>query len=356
MPNSSNVGCARGSRQRVVRKVCSSSCLLATIGVLLISGAFAQTAQTPQAQSLGENNYPRLGIATDANLCVIRVQYGSPSQRAGLAVGDRLLSVDGRDVARMDGATRARCLVGQPGTVVHLSLERAKKLYAVDITRSGAQPPVADTQSAAGKSNESPSSASLGSAGLDQRFITVLRHTSNTDEVVRQVLNGLALLPDSVKTNLLDHGVTIGITPTRKELIGSKGGACYQIETKRVVVPEWNDYTNSLMETNMLGRLLLLHELGHAYDNVNGRISFGPEFQGMYHEEERNVPADKRKLLAYFLDEGDNSEQDVRPHRPPEECFASLFASKYAKGNFPRLTALKECFPRCAAFVARLRP
>jgi hypothetical protein len=321
-----------------------------------MSETFAQDERNPPAPSFGVNNYPRLGIATDANFCVSRIQKGSPSQRAGLAVGDRLLSVDGRDVARMDGATRARCLVGQPGTVVHLSLERAKKLYAVDITRSLVQPPVADAQSAAGKSDKPALVASRGASALDQRFIVVLRHTSNTDEVVRQVLNGLALLPDAVKSNLLNHGVTIGITPTRQELLGSRGGACYQIESKRVVVPEWNDYTNSPLDTALLGRLVLLHELGHAYDNVNGRISFGPEFQDMYHQEERNVPADKKKLLAYFLDEGDDSEQDVRPHRPPEECFASLFASKYAKGTFPRLTALKECFPRCAAFVARLRP
>ena len=191
---------------------------------------------------------------------------------------------------------------------------------------------------------------------LDQQLVVVHRRTAETDEMVQQVYKALALLPDTVKQNFRDNGVTVVVTPTMSELTGGRGGACYQIEAKRVVIPVWNDLTNSPIPKQMIGRVVLLHELGHAYDHTNGRISLRPEFLGIYNAEESKVPADKRKLLAYFLEGQEESSAEIRPHRPPQECFASLFASKYARGNLPRLATLRECFPKAAAFVANLRP
>ncbi len=183
---------------------------------------------------------------------------------------------------------------------------------------------------------------------LDCQLIKVQRNSEQADQMVPYVMQGLALLPDAVKKNLIDKGVTIAVVGSRK------GGACYDIQSKRVVIPAWNETTNSAVDKQRISSITLLHELGHAYDHANGRPSFSATFYSLYDAEVKLVPATKRKMLAYFL-EGETA-PGASPHRPPQECFASLFASRYVRQNFPRLKTLKECFPRCAAFVAELRP
>jgi hypothetical protein len=101
-----------------------------------------------------------------------------------------------------------------------------------------------------------------------------------------------------------------------------------------------------------------LHELGHAYDFTNGRISASSEFQDSYNEEASRIPPEKRQQLIYFLqpEDGVNVPTNTPPHTPAAECFASLFARKYLKGNDKLLDALQTSFPKTFTLVQGLRP
>lgn len=188
-------------------------------------------------------------------------------------------------------------------------------------------------------------------SALVEQLITVKRHTDHTEEVVQLAREQLALLPDAVKRTLVQYGIKIVIAPTRKEVLGTSGGACYDIKSKQVVFPEWNDLNHTFFMNQVNRRAVLLHEVGHAYDQASGRISFTPEYLQLYSLEEHSVPTGKRKLLAYFLEGGEKNETEPTTHRPPQECFASLFATKYIKEELPRLTALKNCFPKTREYV-----
>ncbi len=190
---------------------------------------------------------------------------------------------------------------------------------------------------------------------LDDQLIVVKGHTQQTEQVVQLVREQLALLPDLVKTKLIAYRVTVVIAPFRKEVLGTAGGACFDIKSRQVVLPERNDLNNTFFMKQGNRRAVVLHEIGHAYDHASGRLSFTPQYLQIYSPEERNVPANKRKLLAYFLESDMNGQPNAdsggRPHRPPQECFASLFATKYINQDLPRLSALKACFPRTCNFV-----
>ena len=294
--------------------------------VLSLTAAFclsavSATAQADSNQSNSFNdelNYPRLGISTNHNLQIVRITDGSPAAKANLLIGDTIVSIEGQKVATMDERSRRRSLVGQSGTLAHLGIERAGKSYAVTIVRAAPLPAVSQNRtqrapgiSTADQASQPTSSAPLKPTGLDDRLITVQRRTKDTDEVMQQLLKGLSYLPDSVKLNFIDNGVKVVETPSRFELIGT-----------------------------------------------HGRLSFQQQFLDLYNAEADKVPADKRKMLAYFLEDESSGENagKMAPHHPPEECFASLFAAKYYKGQDKRLEALKQNFPRTSAYVESLRP
>lgn len=51
--------------------------------------------------------------------------YGAPAMKAGMRHGDVILSVDGKDVTKLSGSTEvSKMLRGQPGTDVHVKLQR----------------------------------------------------------------------------------------------------------------------------------------------------------------------------------------------------------------------------------------
>ncbi len=53
--------------------------------------------------------------------------------RAGLAPGDELLLVDGRDARAMDDPELRRALQGEPGTVVHLTAQRGEAVVRASV-------------------------------------------------------------------------------------------------------------------------------------------------------------------------------------------------------------------------------
>jgi hypothetical protein len=317
---------------------------------------------------LAENSYPRLGITVNRDMSIDKLQDGSPAQKARLLLDDRIVAIEGRSVKQLSARERVQMLVGQPGTICHISIQRGERNYTVAIRRVSPSPKaplpkisVPSNDLKITRSNECGVTTAkkeqevIQANSLDTDFVTILRQTENTSDIRQRVLYGLSFLPENTKRALRDQGVSIMITPSREELDGTKGGCCYQVRNTRVVIPEFNDRDNRPINKQRLP-ISILHELGHAYDHTNGVISNTAQFRALYDEESQKVPAENRKLLAYFLEDESSKETAMPVHQPTEECFASLFARRYYRGNDKLLDTLQASYPRAAAFVQSLHP
>jgi hypothetical protein len=94
---------------------------------------------------------------------------------------------------------------------------------------------------------------------------------------------------------------------------------------------------------------VLRHELGHAFDMVNGgRNRFRSEskdFRAAYLADVRKMTAESNQELAYYLQDSDAGRQ---------EAFAEAFGILLGGGSDePHLHAFQECFPQVLALVRR---
>jgi hypothetical protein len=275
--------------------------------------------------------FPYIGLRADSNLAVTETLIGSPARQAGLMPGDRIISINGISISTLDHETAVRKMRGGLGTKLDLKVSRDSKQYSVSIIRTASRPvgtspqvvPVIDD--------------------LDKGMIQIVERTALTDSAYRSVVQGLDFLPSDVKRSFLDAGVSVVITPAL-EKIGSKGlRSEYSPDTHRVIICEHNsDGTTADLQRL---HITTLHELGHAFDQLRGYPSRGAEFQAIYDKEALRVPSEYQQVLSYFLQSGKAGAR---------ECFATLFACKYYRGNDRRLTALKASFPQAFEFVQRL--
>jgi C-terminal processing protease CtpA/Prc len=79
-------------------------------------------------------NRGEIGIGTNPSLEITHVEFGSPAQLAGLKIGDRILSIDGKPVANPFAVQSE--LTGKPGTVVVLAIERDGANRTIGVTRA----------------------------------------------------------------------------------------------------------------------------------------------------------------------------------------------------------------------------
>jgi len=279
---------------------------------------------------------------------IVEVERGSPSQRSDLLPGDQIVAINGMPTAGVSHDALLSNMQGALGTRIDLVISRDSKQYSVSMTRAADwrmtrndKPPTTFVQPAIQPVEQV---IPENSDELDNRLISVKEHTPNTDQVYRSVVRGLAFLPKSIKQFFVANGVTVAITPTAEELGIPAAGSEYDIANKRVIICERNpDGT-----TSDISRLDIttLHELGHAFDRLHGYPSGDDEFQQAYSLEAPLVPQKYRKILSHFLQPGLHG---------PRECFASLFACKYYRGNDARLTALKASFPKTFALVDHVK-
>jgi hypothetical protein len=183
----------------------------------------------------------------------------------------------------------------------------------------------------------------IESFGAEREMIRIVERTPRTDEFYQSVVEGLNFLPPDVKRSFADAGVSVVITPTLARLGETVGkGTEYSPSTHSVIICErQTDGTTSDLRRMPI---TTLHELGHAFDQMLGYPSRKKDFRAVYAREAASVPEQNRRVLAYFLVTGTG----------PRECFASLFACKYYRGNDRRLTALKQTFPETFDFVEKL--
>ncbi len=87
--------------------------------------AYLTPEQLKEVYSQIEGNFVGLGIelkAADGSLLIVRVISASPAEQAGMAAGDRILSVDGQQTQNYSTDQAANLLQGEAGSVVELTI------------------------------------------------------------------------------------------------------------------------------------------------------------------------------------------------------------------------------------------
>ncbi len=319
---------------------------------MLLAGAAASlllACADVSAEQHGES-FPLIGLRTDSDLVVSDTTKDSPARQAGIEGGDRITSIDGKKVELMDHAAAVRSMRGAAGTHIALTLSRAGKTYTVSMTRTtreSGSTPSSSTRHSVEEVPTTPSASVLvkdSTTELDRRLVSIVERTELTDQVYQSVVAGLALLPRKVKQSFLDAGIKVVITPTIDKIPGAKGGRSeYSSKLRSVIICEKNvDGTKA-----DLGRmnLIILHELGHAFDQLLNYPSRGAQFHALYNKEAPLIASQSKQRLSYFLQTGEAG---------PRECFASLFCCKYYSGDDKRETALRTSFPESFAYVKSL--
>ena len=244
----------------------------------------ADTSSSVQASDL--LYFPRLGLAVSREMSIRKIDTGSPSERAHLKVGDRITFIEGRQVIQLNVNDRLHLLTGNSGTVSHLVIVRGNNPYSVAITRSD----LSVRQNTSIVLVQTPlQSTIIQETELDRKLIEVESKTVHTDEVYHQVLKGLALLPPDVKRALLDYGVKIILAPSPSASDNEEGGCYYSPKDNQVVMHEPPPAKMSRFP------ITTLHELGHAYDWMGGRISTSADYQQLY---ENDLSSSKFTPLA----------------------------------------------------------
>lgn len=94
---------------------------LACLGVLAADGA--------PLKGFVSNNKGGIGVRTDWDHKVTRVYLDSPAERAGIEVGDKIVTVD----SKKHGTCR-----GTPGSVAHITVKRGLGVMEFEIERRAA--------------------------------------------------------------------------------------------------------------------------------------------------------------------------------------------------------------------------
>lgn len=71
----------------------------------------------------------------DAYVNIVGVMKGQPAEKAGLKVGDKILSVDGKEVKDMDLNQVSKLIKGPKDTKVTLGVKRGEKLLTIEVVR-----------------------------------------------------------------------------------------------------------------------------------------------------------------------------------------------------------------------------
>jgi carboxyl-terminal processing protease len=80
-----------------------------------------------------------LGQKSDGRLFVREVEPGLAAERGGLASGDEILLIEGRDVRSMTGNEVHRVLSGEVGQAVKLTVVRGDEVLRITLRRTPAR-------------------------------------------------------------------------------------------------------------------------------------------------------------------------------------------------------------------------
>ncbi len=199
----------------------------------------------------------------------------------------------------------------------------------------------------------------------DKALLEIHRHTQDTDAISSIVLAALSAIPRKIKDEVKDGGCKILICPTILEanphLANNKaagyvhGGGydncpgMFYSGTKILYIAERVSWKSSPPEQNRGAASTTLHEFGHAYDFVKGKLSTGGEFASAYREDFGRLTNSQRTEWQYYC-------QDDGGERGRSECFAELFAISHGTGaGITRgTTGLVNVFPKTFSYMKQL--
>lgn len=97
--------------------------------VVLAMGIITLSTHAGELKGFVSNNKGGIGVRTDWDHRVTRVYLDSPAEQAGIEVGDKILTVDGKKHGTCRGA---------PGSVAHVTLRRGWGLMEFNVERRAA--------------------------------------------------------------------------------------------------------------------------------------------------------------------------------------------------------------------------
>ncbi|NLG37723.1 MAG: S41 family peptidase [Clostridiales bacterium] len=106
-----------------------------------VYGAYFTADEYNEFQQEEEGNYVGIGVSVmtdteDSLLTIIQVYRDSPAEKAGMKPGDKLVSVDGEDIASMDLDTVVNLVRGEEGTQITIGVNRRGERLEMVITRA----------------------------------------------------------------------------------------------------------------------------------------------------------------------------------------------------------------------------
>lgn len=255
---------------------------------------------------------PRIGVvlAPDARgVRIAAVTPSGPAADAGLATGDRILSIgggvlDGGDNdARLEQA-RAHLAGAAAGRTLALRVERNGKARTVEVTPRGGLAPLA------------------WNGGDGQREVVVMRRGGDGD-IEADALHGIADLPPDA----------LRVIRELRSAPGCKGADC---PTPMVLEAfRWNGLNLASVDTRLgryfgtdrgvlvlgAGDVLSPLEPGDVILNIDGRAVDTPR-EAM--DAMRGKPADSRMRIDYLRDRGTRTAQVLVPRTPRWDAIAPL--------------------------------
>jgi hypothetical protein len=204
----------------------------------------------------------------------------------------------------------------------------------------------------------------------NDKFISVFRHTENTDRIIEIVKKGLSSVPENVKETLANSGYQILIAPMTMDVTNTQdskprgynngggwdnAGGVFLPGTKRVVVGERVSWRCNPATFNYLAAVTVRHEMGHAYDQYLGRlllntwnISSSPLFRQTYAADAQVLTNTQRRTFEYFVQPDGAGENELFAELFYTNCLSTDETNARAKsardlaGAFPKTFKLVE--------------
>lgn len=209
---------------------------------------------------------------------------------------------------------------------------------------------------------DDPTLAAATLKDVDSSFITILRHNADTDRTVIQVCRALKLVPKQIVEDLKGAGITVLVTPTVLEAMpgsamekprGYNHGGGYTncgalFSHPRIIIGERVSYLSGVAQPNTSVASAMLHEMGHAYDHVQGNLSHKGKFKDCYQQDFAHITNTQRTKHSYYTQEDGAG---------ASELFAQLFSYNIYQSqvrNDQEAADLQVTFPLCTKYMSDL--
>lgn len=318
-----------------------------------------QATSSIQSTPASSSGHGVVGIAIDQDHKIVKVVDGGPAQEAGLEVGDKIISVDGKSIYNLSVKLVSKTIMaGPPASKVKIGVDRKGKQLEMVVIRGDSSP-----QTVAKKLKEQTKKtvkkAPVVLSASDKKLVEIHQNkkTKNTDYVYDQVATALNGLSDKTKDVLRAGGCKILLTPTilsaRPDLRGVQpsgylhGGGydncpgMFDPSTKVLYIAESASRGNSPPQLNEWAYMTTLHELGHAFDFCKNKVSDSTAFQKVVKEDHHKLTNTTREAYWYY----------TQPGRGESELFAETFATIHGQGLDPREANMSRVFPNTTKFI-----